>query len=448
MIERDYDWYMVREDHVRLEEITSSWENRCVLERLRDNGEDQRYDEEDDECFLCILDEGLEDEFTNHFDYKFIIRRGDDLGWLGYFIGNSKDLTVLHMNCSFPLGFPLIEGICRNQTIQTLEIANDFGDYTSLISSLLRNNLASLLLKNMTVTNVHDLAMAFESCPNTLVSLTLLETNNFLERDVSVLAKALRSQPNIESLELHLYGWGGTDFCAALATSMLKWGENSQLRDLNLHDNNIDDEGMQKLVEGLACCHNLIQLDLSRNQMSAVGLRSLSSLYQTSSCCVISLTLQSMEIDDEGVAALVSGLADYNPLRILDLSRNAIGDEGVAALVSSLTTAENDPALDTLDLSENVFSIAGIRSLSTLLTSEKMKRLENLSIDEFKLCSVGASVLVEALANNALLRPRTGLRQLRVDCTTLSGGDDIFSRVLCDASSINKIYTSNLILSK
>lgn len=65
---------------VRPKDITSSARNRAILHRIKNN----------DPSFvnLSICDDQL-DLFEDD-DFIFILREGDDLSWLGYFIGGNK----------------------------------------------------------------------------------------------------------------------------------------------------------------------------------------------------------------------------------------------------------------------------------------------------------------------------------------------------------------------
>jgi hypothetical protein len=77
MEQRDYDYYEANVGDVRLEDITSSRHNATILQRLRDGDDTLQH-------------------ITNA-EYYFAIRESDDLGWLGYFIGNSENLRSLSM---------------------------------------------------------------------------------------------------------------------------------------------------------------------------------------------------------------------------------------------------------------------------------------------------------------------------------------------------------------
>jgi hypothetical protein len=263
-------------------------------------------------------------------------------------------------------------------------------------------------------------------------------SDNLSDEEVSGIAKAkaLIAQPQLEDVSFESIGLEGNGW-ATLETTFMGWGRNSKLKKLDLPFNDIDDEGLQSLLRGIANCRNLVVLKLLfNNQITVAGLRSLSDFFQSKSCILESLNLDGVGIGNEGAMVLATGLVDYKVLKHLDLSDNAIGDEGILALVSGLTTAANT-SLETLYLSGNAFTTAGIRSLSTLILSER-STLKELSINYMRIDDDGVSILADALTNNTSLERLV----LDLDGSTIAVRNT-FSRLLCDTSSINNIYLSN-----
>ena len=81
MERRDYEYYEANAADISLEDITSSEDNVEILRRLRDG---------DDTLTHLTLD-------SERWPNNFHIGEGDDLGWLGYFIGKSECLHNLHI---------------------------------------------------------------------------------------------------------------------------------------------------------------------------------------------------------------------------------------------------------------------------------------------------------------------------------------------------------------
>ncbi len=78
-----YYYYEARARDVNLESITSSERNELILEKLRNN--DASFKE------MSIVGTDYDESKT---DDDFDVQEGDDLGWLGYFIGQSTRLEV------------------------------------------------------------------------------------------------------------------------------------------------------------------------------------------------------------------------------------------------------------------------------------------------------------------------------------------------------------------
>ena len=114
---QDYDYYEARAKDVKLENITSSQQNADILERLRDNDPDMRY--------ISIQDERQDDYDEN----GFVVREGDNLGWLGYFVGMSKQLRGLYID-NFPDNLNIdafLRGLGHNRSIESLSTFTDLG---------------------------------------------------------------------------------------------------------------------------------------------------------------------------------------------------------------------------------------------------------------------------------------------------------------------------------
>ena len=83
----DYAYYKVWARDVKLDDVTSSERNKNIIQKLRDGDSD----------FTSLY---IGEEERNDEDDEFIVEQSDDLGWLGYFIGESKRLGLLHMSCN------------------------------------------------------------------------------------------------------------------------------------------------------------------------------------------------------------------------------------------------------------------------------------------------------------------------------------------------------------
>src|SRR6056300_1569786 len=119
MNRRDANYYEALAQTIDLEQITSDHHNATVLQRLRDN----------DPTVKRLRIQNY--YYGNHAGcVLFVIREGDYLGWLGYFIGKSETLQYLDMSEGAidvnRIGI-FIEGLKQNQSIHEMRIAMDFG---------------------------------------------------------------------------------------------------------------------------------------------------------------------------------------------------------------------------------------------------------------------------------------------------------------------------------
>lgn len=209
------------------------------------------------------------------------------------------------------------------------------------------------------------------------------------------------------------------------------------LKQLSLSENAIDDEGLQAMIAGMATCANLSSLNISGNEsITEEGLRSLSTLFQSGSCCLSDLYLGNLHIDDDGVTALADGFMSYESLKSLDISENNIGDEGVRTLVASLVNSR----LEILNLTENrSITAAGFRSLYPLMRPENCS-LSNICLWGISIEDDEATALAHVLEDNKSLK-HLQFEQLLANIT--AAGWSAFSRLLCDTSSINSTFLSN-----
>eukprot|EP00984_Skeletonema_dohrnii_P031839 scaffold24869_cov78-Skeletonema_dohrnii-CCMP3373.AAC.3 len=330
MERRDFDYYEARARDVILEDITSDEDNATILQRLR------RQD-----TSLKILN--MSDSYS-YFDGNdedngwFIVGEGDDLGWLGYFIGKSKyleDLCIYSWGEGENIIEAFMEGINHNQSITRLSIDADLGDVNfQSLSPFFRNNnnLAKLEFSNFEVGLECAQRIAFtlgESQCQSLKNLRL-DDCNLGEEGFAEIATALRIQPQLSDLYLERNNIGLMG-CIALRDMMRGW-RTSNLKRLDLRGNFIGDQGLQELVTGIADSA-LKELCLSNNLITAAGLRCLSTCFQSVSCCLRALNLYGINFGDEGAVALADGLMGNKSLKYLDFDpdESNITDDGWAA---------------------------------------------------------------------------------------------------------------------
>eukprot|EP00984_Skeletonema_dohrnii_P011454 scaffold4580_cov73-Skeletonema_dohrnii-CCMP3373.AAC.5 len=357
---QDYEYHEAHAGEVILKYVTSSQQNKNILARLRNDDPDFTY--------ISIADESQDEG-------DFVAREGDDLGWLGYFVGNNEHLEGLYID-NFPDNLNIdafLRGLGHNRSIQSVQIYTDLWESFQSLVPFLRNNTS---LSHLTFGSFNIGLQCARNIASLLGQRSSLKCLSFVhanlgDEELVEVAAALRIQPQIE--ELNLSGNDiGRDGCVALG-SMLEGMRNPALSILNLRYNNIDDEGLHALVAKLIHCHNLTSICLNGNALiTEAGLRSLSTLFQSDSCRLEHLDLNLASIDNDGAVALAAGLASLPTLKKLDLSGTSIGDQGLQALVRGLV---NCNLLEELNLSQNLFPGLGLRSLGTLLQRTMLKEL-------------------------------------------------------------------------
>jgi len=304
---RDFDYYEARARDVKLEDITSCEGNAEILQRLRDQSWDTSLNR------LRITDDDIADD-----DY-FVVSEGDDLGWLGYFIGKSKYLEDLRIG-SWGEGGNIeafMEGINHNQSIDCLHIGTDLrGVSFRNLGPFFRNNNRLVQLEisfEVGLECAQSIAFVLGESQYHSLAHIRVEGCHLSDEGFAEIATALRINPQLSvlSLENNSIGLMG---CIALGETMRGWASN--LKVLDLDGNGIDDQGLQALAAGMTNT-KLEELYLSGNLITAVGLRSLSEYFQSDSCCLKTLNLYGINFGDEGAMALAEGLIGNKSLTSL-----------------------------------------------------------------------------------------------------------------------------------
>ena len=423
---KDYEYYKARatDVNVKLEDITDEY-NAYLLARLRDN-----------DPLLKYISITTEEDEKNGFE----VRGGDDLGWLGYFIGKSEKLKTLNIDDSLNnINLNAFsEGLGHNQSIQSLNIGIDFGESFQSLVPFLRNN------DSLSELTFHHFDIGLQCARNIALLLGQQSSLKRLEiydagLDDEGLVEILTAVRHTQIEELSLPGNHnslGRDGYAALGR-MLK---DSRLSHLNVGFSSIEDERICTLVAGLKNCYNLTSLNLNGNEsITEAGLSSLSIFFQSDNCRLEQIFLAQMNIDDEGVSILAPGLANLPTLRKLNLSCNSIGDQGIQAMVRGLINCQS---LEELRLSNNHFTANGLAALSLLLRAEHCN-LSSLYLYFINICDDGAAALTNGLRGNKSLTTLY-FNVASVKASVLTA----FSRLLFDTSSVNNTYLSNHTLEK
>ena len=258
--------------------------------------------------------------------------------------------------------------------------------------------------------------------------IRMIEERAGVERDrVNLFVEGLNRNKSIKSLDLDYVGHGG----GIRVNDLELLFRNTKLVDLRMSDCVLD----RGAISILPSAQTLQTVAFDNIPMDVETLsESLQALWLLPELQNLAFTVADISVDE--CKEIVDFLRRDPPKLIsLDLSFNSIDDDAIEVLVPVILSHTN---LQGLDLSCNTgLSMRGLRVLSALLKSKNCS-LKRLGLESINMNDEGAQLFVDALANNKTLV------QLSLDDNDISAtGWAAFSRLLCDASSINNIYSSN-----
>ncbi|XP_066528902.1 NACHT, LRR and PYD domains-containing protein 3-like isoform X2 [Hoplias malabaricus] len=228
--------------------------------------------------------------------------------------------------------------------------------------------------------------------------------------------------------------------CAALALTLSS--NSSNLKELDLSTNYLQDSGVKLLSSGLEHFH--CKLEILRLCGCSLTEKSCSTLYfalSSKASKLKELHLDNNNLQDSGVELLCGGLGSIHcKLEKLGLCNCSITHKACAVLVSALTS--NPSHLRELNLGMNNLGDSGVKMLSVLLEDPQCK-LEKLELFDCNITEDGCDTLATALKSNL-----SHLRELNLDHN--KAGDFIgvgrFSVVLEDPKSqLEKLISTHAV---
>ena len=120
--------YAALADTIKIEDITSNKNNQIILQQLKNN----------DESFesLHIMDETGDDD-------DYILKDGEDIGWLGYYIGQSTKLKCLYFYETINLSDEsFYKEMSCNKSVKEIHFENSSldGDKIRMLGPFFKNN--------------------------------------------------------------------------------------------------------------------------------------------------------------------------------------------------------------------------------------------------------------------------------------------------------------------
>ena len=207
----------------------------------------------------------------------------------------------------------------------------------------------------------HLLASAIRSWGDnpSLEDLNLTKSTISLDSSTELL-KSLWSCKGLKSLLLGKTRLQGTG--RHMARSIQSWGADAPLEQLGFEECFLDEEDCTELLQALANCKSLVQLDLSGNTLGEAG-------YQLAKCFFFwgdNVSLQKLQLSNCSMSVevwcdLMKQISPLKNLTHLDLSKNNL-DEAGRHLANSIECWGGSPQLSVLNLEkcamlENVWSV-------------------------------------------------------------------------------------------
>nr|XP_055075446.1 NLR family CARD domain-containing protein 3-like [Misgurnus anguillicaudatus] len=222
----------------------------------------------------------------------------------------------------------------------------------------------------------------------------------------------LRLLPVVKaSTKANLSGCNLTERSCSALTSVLS-STSSNLRELNLNHNKLQDSGMKRLSVGLENqnCY-LEKLIMSDCGITEEGFSALASALRSNPSHLRELNLNYCSLENVGMKHFDVLMNPRCKLEKLELSGCSIGEEGCHALVSALKS--NPSHLRELNLGANTLGDSIVKLLSDLLKNSNCK-LKKLQLYNCSIPDEGCAALVSALRSNP-----SHLRDLNLSCNKL-----------------------------
>ncbi|XP_067217983.1 NLR family CARD domain-containing protein 3-like [Chanodichthys erythropterus] len=270
----------------------------------------------------------------------------------------------------------------------------------------------------------------------------------------------LTSEEELEEFELQKFK--KSDECLIRLSAVIKTSRRALLNDCNLTD-----KSCSALAAVLGSDTNLKELNMNNNNLQDSGVKLLCTGLKNIKCKLEILSLSHCDMTEEGCSALTSALKS-NPshLRELNLSWNKLGDSGVKNLSDLLMNPQfkleklqlsdcyiteedcfdvtsalksNPSHLRELDLSGNELGDSGVKHLSDLLMNPQFK-LEELDLSECSITKKQCVILTSALKSNP-----SHLRELNLSWNNLgnSGVKNLSDLLMNPQSKLEKLQLSD-----
>ena len=175
------------------------------------------------------------------------------------------------------------------------------------------------------------------------------------EKVLGEIVKALSGCKELQTLNIKNANFGETGHL--LASTIRSWGDNPSLEVLDLANSTISVDSSTELMKSLSTCKCLKSLLLSKIRLQGIG-KSMAQLVQSwgPGAPLEKLRLDQCSMDEKDCRELLQSLANCNSLLDIDLSGNPLGDAGNQLAKCFLLWRNNAP-LQKLQLSNCSMSV-------------------------------------------------------------------------------------------
>ena len=288
----------------------------------------------------------------------------EDMQNLVRFIKRNPNLRGVKFNYTTLPGFdPLAKALSSVPSLQTLTFRNVMAHNWNLEA------LASALsqLFGLLSIDFHGCHMQpAHACPviEAMRGLPKLQTlglgsNKLGSLGAQALARALQNSPEIRNLY-----WASAGLRARDVEIIFSAIPTQNLRSLELNHNTIGEQGGEALGKALKNCGSLESLGLRHCKIGSKEILNLVVAMGHHCLGLRRLDLYDNDLGDEGADKVMEPLASYRKLVSLDIGDNGIGESGVCKIASLLPRFSG---LDTLILSHNIINQASARFLTDAL---------------------------------------------------------------------------------
>ena len=300
---------------------------------------------------------------------------------------------------------------------------------SSILKSIYICNLVKLNIANNNITTDLENIAEILSSATKLVELDL-SYNKFNANPMD----SFSHTPNTIFVNLIKFNISGSKLRSGTPAAALANGlaGNAKLKELNLSDNDLDAEGISKILDALKTS-NLIKLDISHNNISDEAADDMAIF--------LSKNLQLEELDVSHNDLLSTGITkickvNLSRLVTFDISHNEVTDEA-AKSISMVLSCNNK--LQSLDLSFNYFKNEGFMKIFYSL--KNIMCLRKLNISSNDITAKAASSIATFLSHNAKLEEL----DLSNNFMQTTGAITIFNSMR-NMSSLKKLYFHNNVI--